>query len=125
MTITVKRVYDDPSPDDGARVLVDRLWPRGISKERAHLDRWCKEVAPSSDLRHWFHHDPERFEEFERRYRAELADNPEVAGLAELGAGDRHLTLLYSARDTEHNQARVLRDVLDAYLEDAPSGSGT
>lgn len=124
VTITVKRVYDDPSPDDGARVLVDRLWPRGISKEHAHLDRWCKEVAPSSDLRHWFHHDPERFEEFERRYRAELADNPEVAGLAELGAGDRRLTLLYSARDTEHNQALVLRDVLDAYLEDAPSGSG-
>ena len=124
MTISVKRVYDDPSPDDGARVLVDRLWPRGISKEDAHLDGWCKEVAPSTDLRHWFHHDPERFEEFERRYRAELADNPEVAELAALGAGDRRLTLLYSARDTEHNQALVLRDVLDAYLEDAPSGSG-
>ncbi|MFC7878932.1 DUF488 domain-containing protein [Isoptericola sp. NPDC057391] len=125
MTITVKRVYDDPGPDDGARVLVDRLWPRGISKDHARLDRWCKEVAPSTDLRTWFHHDPDRFEEFERRYRAELADNPEVPELAGLGAGDRRLTLLYSARDTEHNQALVLRDVLESYLEDAASGSGT
>ncbi|MFE5342490.1 DUF488 domain-containing protein [Isoptericola sp. NPDC056578] len=124
MTITVKRVYDDPAPDDGARVLVDRLWPRGISKDHAHLDRWSKEVAPSTDLRTWFHHDPGRFEEFERRYRAELADNPEVPELAALGAGDRRLTLLYSARDTERNQALVLRDVLEAYLEDAASGSG-
>ncbi|MFI2102008.1 DUF488 domain-containing protein [Isoptericola sp. NPDC019693] len=123
MAITVKRVYEEPSPDDGTRVLVDRLWPRGISKERAHLDRWCKEVAPSSGLRTWFHHSPERFEEFERRYRAELAGTPEVAELAALGAGDRRLTLLYSARDTEHNQALVLRDVLESYLEDATSGS--
>ncbi|MEL7974600.1 DUF488 domain-containing protein [Isoptericola sp. F-RaC21] len=125
MTIAVKRVYDEPSPEDGSRVLVDRLWPRGVSKERARLDRWSKEVAPSSDLRTWFHHDPERFEEFERRYRAELADNPEVAELAALGAGDRRLTLLYSARDPAHNQALVLRDVLQAYLDDAGSGSGT
>lgn len=124
MAITVKRVYDDAAPDDGARVLVDRLWPRGISKDHARLDRWCKEVAPSTDLRTWFHHDPDRFEEFERRYRAELADNVEVPELAALGAGDRRLTLVYSARDTEHNQALVLRDVLEAYLEDAGSGSG-
>lgn len=124
MTITVKRVYDDPSPDDGARVLVDRLWPRGVSKEHAHVDRWCKDVAPSSDLRTWFHHDPELFDEFERRYRAELAGNPEIPELAALGAGHRRLTLVYSARDTEHNQALVLRDVLADYLEDAASGSG-
>jgi len=124
VAITVKRVYDDAAPDDGARVLVDRLWPRGISKDHARLDRWCKEVAPSTDLRTWFHHDPDRFEEFERRYRAELADNVEVPELAALGAGDRRLTLVYSARDTEHNQALVLRDVLEAYLEDAGSGSG-
>lgn len=123
MTITVKRVYDGPAPDDGARVLVDRLWPRGISKEHAHLDRWSKEVAPSTDLRTWFHHDPDRFEEFERRYRAELAGNPEVPELAELGAGDRRLTLVYSARDTEHNQALVLRDVLEAYLDETGSAS--
>ncbi|MFE5294577.1 DUF488 domain-containing protein [Isoptericola sp. NPDC056618] len=124
MTITVKRVYEEPAPDDGARVLVDRLWPRGISKEHAHLDRWCKEVAPSTGLRTWFHHDPHRFEEFERRYRAELAGNPEVPELAALGAGDRRLTLVYSARDTEHNQALVLRDVLEAYLDETGSASG-
>lgn len=124
MTIAVKRVYDPPAPDDGTRVLVDRLWPRGMSKEHAHLDRWCREVAPSSDLRTWFHHDPTRFAEFERRYRAELDGNPEVAELAALGAGQARLTLLYSARDTEHNQALVLRDVLQAYLDDTGSGSG-
>jgi DNA-3-methyladenine glycosylase len=123
VTIDVKRVYEAPEPDDGTRVLVDRLWPRGVSKERAHVDRWCKEVAPSTELRHWFHHEPDRFAEFERRYRAELAGNPEVAELAVLGAGDARLTLLYSARDTEHNQARVLRDVLQGYLEDTASGS--
>lgn len=124
MTIAVKRVYDRPAPDDGTRVLVDRLWPRGMSKEHAHLDRWCREVAPSSDLRTWFHHDPTRFAEFERRYRAELDGNPEVAELAALGAEEARLTLLYSARDTEHNQALVLRDVLQAYLDDTGSGSG-
>jgi len=124
VTIAVKRVYDPPAPDDGTRVLVDRLWPRGMSKEHAHLDRWCREVAPSSDLRTWFHHDPTRFAEFERRYRAELDGNPEVAELAALGAGQARLTLLYSARDTEHNQALVLRDVLQAYLDDTGSGSG-
>ncbi|MFD6177655.1 MULTISPECIES: DUF488 domain-containing protein [unclassified Isoptericola] len=123
MTIVVKRVYEPPGPDDGARVLVDRLWPRGVSKEHAHLDRWCKEVAPSTELRQWFHHDPDLFAEFERRYRAELAGNPEVAELAALGAGDDRLTLLYSAHDTEHNQALVLRDVLLDYLEETASGS--
>ncbi|MFE7406283.1 DUF488 domain-containing protein [Isoptericola sp. NPDC057559] len=123
MTIAVKRVYEPPEPDDGTRVLVDRLWPRGVSKGRAHLDRWCKEVAPSTELRHWFHHEPDRFAEFERRYRAELAGNPEVAELAALGAGDARLTLLYSARDTEHNQALVLREVLRGYLDDTASGS--
>ncbi|SKC68757.1 DUF488 domain-containing protein [Krasilnikoviella flava] len=124
MTIAVKRVYDDPTADDGTRVLVDRLWPRGVSKEHAHLDRWCKEVAPSTELRTWFHHDPQRFDEFDRRYRDELAGNPEVAGLAALGAGDRKLTLLYSARDTEHNQALVLREVLLSYRDETASGSG-
>jgi uncharacterized protein YeaO (DUF488 family) len=122
--VQVRRVYDPPEAKDGQRVLVDRLWPRGISKDRADLDRWCKDVAPSTDLRTWFHHDPDRFEEFERRYRAELVGNPEVPELAALGAGDRRLTLVYAARDTEHNQALVLRDVLEGYLEDAASGSG-
>jgi len=124
VTIAVKRVYDPPAPDDGTRVLVDRLWPRGVSKERAHLDRWCREVAPSHDLRTWFHHDPTRFAEFERRYRAELEAVPEVAELAALGAGEARLTLLCSARDTEHNHALVLREVLRAYRDDAASGSG-
>jgi len=124
VTIVVKRVYEPPEPDDGARVLVDRLWPRGVSKEHAHLDRWCKDVAPSTELRQWFHHDPDHFAEFERRYRAELAGNPEVPELAALGAGGDRLTLLYSAHDTEHNQALVLRDVLLDYLEETASGSG-
>ncbi|MGW8565245.1 DUF488 domain-containing protein [Isoptericola sp. NPDC055881] len=124
MSIAVKRVYEPPAPDDGARVLVDRLWPRGVSKEAAHLDRWCKDVAPSAELRTWFHHEPDRFAEFERRYRAELAGNPAVAELAALGAGDARLTLLYSARDTERNHALVLRDVLLHYRDETASGSG-
>ncbi|MGH8967704.1 MAG: DUF488 domain-containing protein [Actinomycetes bacterium] len=124
MTIDVKRVYDPPGPDDGARVLVDRLWPRGVSKGDAHLDAWRKDLAPSSELRTWFHHEPERFAEFERRYRAELDGNPGVAEVAALGAGGSRLTLLYSARDTEHNQALVLQDVLRNYLEETDSGSG-
>lgn len=105
-------------------MLVDRLWPRGLSKEDARLDEWCKDVAPSAELRTWFHHDQEaRFEEFERRYRAELDDNPAVARLAEQGSGQRRLTLLYAIRDTEQNHALVLRDVLVDYLEAAGSTS--
>ena len=110
--MTTKRVYDDPDPHDGYRVLVDRLWPRGVSKQAAQLGEWVKEAGPSTELRTWFHHDPTRFEEFEARYRAELDENPAVDTLRAIIAAHPVVTLLYSARDTEHNQAIVLR----AYL---------
>jgi uncharacterized protein YeaO (DUF488 family) len=107
----VKRVYDEPSPDDGFRVLVDRLWPRGVTKERAALDLWAKDVAPSSELRVWFHSHPAEFEEFAERYRAELdANAPEVDRLRDLAPV---VTLLYGVRDHEKNHAVVLA----AYLK--------
>ncbi|CAM3831431.1 DUF488 domain-containing protein [Isoptericola cucumis] len=124
MGFDVKRVYEAPSDDDGLRVLVDRLWPRGLSKADAHVDRWIKEVAPSSDLRTWFGHDPARFDEFARRYREELRGSAELAELAALADDGRQVTLLYGARDEQHNQAVVLRDVVASYREVEGSGSG-
>jgi uncharacterized protein YeaO (DUF488 family) len=112
--VKVGRVYDEPACGDGARVLVDRVWPRGMSKEKAHLDEWCKAVAPSPALRTWYQHDPERFEEFGRRYRAEL-DEPERAEalqhLREL-AEHRPLTLLTATKHAEISEAAVLAAVL-------------
>jgi len=111
--VRVKRVYDPPSSDDGVRVLVDRLWPRGLKRDSAKIDLWLKEVAPSDGLRRWFGHDPGRWVEFEKRYRTELAKNaPNVVGLRDLLTGDKPLTLLYAAKDTEHNNAIVLRNFL-------------
>ena len=112
--IRIKRVYESPSPDDGRRVLVDRLWPRGLSKERARLDGWLREVAPSTELRRWFGHDPSRWDEFQRRYEQELAAPERREALAALArfAREDTLTLLYGARDTEHNEAQVLARVL-------------
>ena len=114
--IHLKRIYDEPSPDDGRRVLIDGLWPRGVAKATAQLDRWAKDIAPSPDLRRWFDHDPERFAEFTRRYQEELHENPEAVAalLEEHRAGP--LTLLYAARDTRPHHAPVLRDFL---LEEA------
>lgn len=110
MAFRVKRVYDEPSPDDGFRVLVDRLWPRGVTKQRAALDLWAKEVAPSNELRVWFHHHPDEFDAFAGRYRAELdANGPEVDRLRDVGPV---VTLLYSVRDHEHNHAVVLAEYL-------------
>lgn len=112
--VQVRRVYDPPSPGDGQRVLVDRLWPRGLSKQRAALDEWCKLVAPSAELRQWYGHDPDRYEEFARRYRVELQD-PEHAGaldhLRELAARGP-LTLLTASRASDISEARVLADVI-------------
>jgi uncharacterized protein YeaO (DUF488 family) len=110
--IRLKRAYEAPSHDDGARVLVDRLWPRGISKQKAALDEWMKEIAPSTELREWFGHDPARWAEFRKRYAAELRANR--TGLAELRAIARRgkLTLIYAAQDEQHNDAVVLRNVL-------------
>ncbi len=113
-TVAIKRVYDQPEPGDGTRILVDRLWPRGLSKERAKVDAWLKEVAPSNDLRKWFGHDPEKFAEFRRRYEAELASGPGQEALARLRdlARQGPVTLVFAAHDSEHNDAVVLRDVL-------------
>jgi uncharacterized protein YeaO (DUF488 family) len=110
--VRLKRAYDPAEPGDGYRVLIDRLWPRGVSKERARLDEWARELAPSTELRTWFGHDPERFAEFERRYRTELAAHS--GKLDELRRRARHgtLTLVYAARDEEHNDAVVLAEVL-------------
>jgi uncharacterized protein YeaO (DUF488 family) len=111
MTFQIKRIYDATLPADGIRVLVDRLWPRGVKKTDAHLDHWMKDVAPSPPLRQWFNHDPERFKEFGRRYVRELKGNPGVDELRRLGKA-RRVTLLYGARDPEVNHALVLQSVL-------------
>jgi uncharacterized protein YeaO (DUF488 family) len=111
MTFQIKRVYDKPESEDGVRVLVDRLWPRGLTKAKAGLDHWLKDVAPSAELRRWFGHKPERFVVFHQRYRKELAGNPAVAALRKLGRG-RTVTLLYGARDPKVNHAVVLLTAL-------------
>lgn len=110
--IQIKRVYEPAEPSDGFRVLVDRLWPRGIAKERAALDLWMKDVAPSTELRRWFAHDPKRWAEFQTRYRAELKEH--ASDLAELKSRARKgtVTLLFGARDVEHNEAVVLQKYL-------------
>jgi uncharacterized protein YeaO (DUF488 family) len=114
--VRIKRVYDPAAEDDGARVLVDRLWPRGMRKERAALTLWLKDVAPSPELREWFDHDPARWVEFDHRYRAELAGNG--AAVARLGDLLRlgPVTLLYAAHDSAHNQALVLAAYLREHL---------
>ena len=114
--IQMKRAYDAPAADDGARVLVDRLWPRGLSKERAKLDLWLKDVAPSAELRKWYGHAPERWEEFRHRYQEELQSSPAKEALARLRELARvgTLTLITAARDSERSDAAVLREVLSA-----------
>ena len=113
-TVRVRRVYDAPEPTDGRRVLVDRLWPRGLSKEKAALDDWCKQVAPSTELRKWYAHDPDKFEEFAERYRAELNDPERAEALDELRkhAASGTLTLLTAARRSDISEATVLAEVL-------------
>ncbi|MCE5204682.1 MAG: DUF488 family protein [Porphyromonadaceae bacterium] len=111
--MTIKRVYDPRSDDDGYRILIDRLWPRGLSKENAHVDLWMKEIAPSTALRKWFHHDTEKWEEFNDLYRKELTDKKkELTEIGILEKTHKKVTLLYSARDTNRNQAVVLMEVL-------------
>lgn len=112
-TIQIKRVYDAPSKSDGYRVLVDRIWPRGISKGEANLDEWNKDLAPSTELRKWFDHDPEKFDDFSNKYKKELKDRADVLKQLFQRARDQKVTLLYGAKDTEHNQAVVLKKVLE------------
>lgn len=116
--LKLKRVYDEPSNEDGRRVLVDRLWPRGLSKKDAKLTDWVKDVAPSPGLRKWFGHRPERFADFRERYRQELASNPAVQTL--LHFNDEPVTLVYGAKDPDHNHAVVLLEFLKG-LEDRGS----
>ncbi len=108
----LKRVYAESAPDDGTRILVDRLWPRGLTKEKAHVDLWLKNVAPSTELRKWFAHDPARWTEFKSRYRAELRKNGEHLTVLKQAVSKGPSTLLYGAKDEEHNEAVVLLDLL-------------
>jgi uncharacterized protein YeaO (DUF488 family) len=110
MEIRIKRVYESPSRNDGRRILVDRVWPRGLKKEQAQVDLWLKDIAPSTALRKWFGHDPQKWDEFRKRYRAELQNNREALRLLKQELKKGRVTLLYSAKDEEHNQAVVLSE---------------
>lgn len=112
MAVRIKRAYEPPERTDGYRVLIDRIWPRGVSKEEARLDEWARELAPSTELRRWFDHEPAKFDEFRRRYRAELAGHEQKLRELRRRARGGTLTLVYGARDTEHNDAVVLAELL-------------
>jgi uncharacterized protein YeaO (DUF488 family) len=117
MMIRAKRAYDSPEADDGHRVLVDRVWPRGISKDRAELDDWAREIAPSTELRKWFGHDPEKWHEFRKRYFRELDAKKDLVDSLLEKAGGKTITLLFGARDKEHNNAVALKEYLEKRLE--------
>jgi len=113
MSIRLKRIYEPKQDDDGFRILLDRLWPRGVDKKEAGIDLWLKDVAPSPELRRWFGHDPDKWAEFQRRYGEELRQNESaVAALRQRVRAEKRVTFLYAAKDTEHNHAIVLRDLL-------------
>jgi len=109
MAVTIKRIYEPAAKADGFRILVDRLWPRGISKEKAHIDLWLKEIAPSTDLRNWFNHEPEKWKEFCARYKMELKDSATLSELRVLLRTHQDVTLLYAAKDERYNQALALQ----------------
>lgn len=113
MEIKIKRVYKKASKNDGFRILVDRIWPRGVSKEEAHLDEWIKDIAPSTSLRKWFDHVDERFDEFSKKYKQELKNSPDLVQEILKKAKEKTLTLVYSAKDEKHNQAVVLKSFLE------------
>ncbi|MCB2112700.1 MAG: DUF488 family protein [Parvularculaceae bacterium] len=114
MNIRLKRAYEAPSKSDGRRILVERLWPRGLTKEAARIDLWLKEISPSPGLRRWFGHDPQKWPEFKRRYRAELKENSEAVGELAKQCAEGVVTFIYAAKDTERNSARVLKAVMEA-----------
>jgi uncharacterized protein YeaO (DUF488 family) len=113
MNIKIKRVYEHPEKDDGMRILVDRLWPRGLTKEKASVDLWLKDVAPSSELRKWFAHDPDKWKSFRGRYQTEIRNNPDLIKVLKRKAREGTITLIYGARDEKHNEAVVLRQFLE------------
>lgn len=115
--VDIKRVYEQAADEDGVRILVDRLWPRGVSKERAALSGWLKDVAPSPDLRRWWHHDPDRFQDFARRYRTELDDNPALEDLLSIVREHDRTTLVYAAKNPAVNHALILLDYIRQALE--------
>jgi uncharacterized protein YeaO (DUF488 family) len=110
--IQIKRIYEPPARSDGTRILVDRLWPRGVARDEAHIDAWVKDVAPSDALRRWYSHDPGKWLQFRARYIAELKQNPAVVELQDLDAKSKTLTLLFAAKDNLRNNATVLREFL-------------
>jgi uncharacterized protein YeaO (DUF488 family) len=118
--ITLKRAYDPISRADGTRFLVERLWPRGLSKAKLHVDAWLKEVGPSTELRKWFGHDPEKWEEFRKRYRRELDSHPDAWQPIVSAARRSRVTLVYSSHDTEHNNAVALQEYLEAKMRRSP-----
>lgn len=118
MSIGLKRAYDPPAADDGYRVLVDGVWPRGIKKQDLQIERWLKEVAPSTELRQWFGHDPKKWAEFKKRYGEELAHRREAVDDLVARAKEGRLTLVFSAKDTEHNNAVALKELIERRLDD-------
>ena len=116
MTVKLKRIYEGKSDNDGKRILVDRVWPRGVSKEKAELDEWFKEIGPTKELRQWFDHDPDKFEMFTKKYRKELQSGEQKASYDKLKAMEKDnatITLVFSAKDEQHNQAQVLKEMLE------------
>jgi len=111
--IRTKRIYEEPSPEDGFRILTERLWPRGVSKEQARLGRWMKGIAPSHELREWFSHDPDKWEEFQERYLQELHDAPAVEELLEILDDEPVVTFIYASRDEKHNSTLVLKEFME------------
>ena len=113
MKLKIKRVYEQPAKGDGKRILVDRLWPRGLTKENASIDLWLRDIAPSTELRKWFRHDPGKWEEFRKRYHQELKNNKEQVSILYEELKKRTITLVYGAKDEEHNEALVLKEWLN------------
>ena len=113
MNIRIKRVYEKPDEKDGFRILVDRLWPRGLTKEKAAVDLWLKDIAPSTELRKWFNHDPDKWKEFKKRYLNELKENKDVVAVLKDHLRQKTVTLLYAAKDSDHNEALVLSKLFE------------
>jgi uncharacterized protein YeaO (DUF488 family) len=113
MNIRIKRVYEEPDKDDGVRILVDRLWPRGLTTEKARVDLWLKEIAPSTELRKWFAHDPKKWKKFRGRYETEIRHKDDLIKVLNQKAREGTITLIYGARDEKHNEALVLKHILE------------